>query len=138
MDLKLVRDKFRQDGIFGTLFDSSGRKIAVTLEHAYVDLTGWSPKVPEGQYLCIRGQHQLASMTQPFETFMILNVPGHTGILFHSGNYNCDSDGCILVGTDVTSIDGALAISSSRLAFLEFMDLQTGVDNFSLSVSSSI
>lgn len=136
MDLNLVRVKFGQDGIFGSLLDKNGKAIAVTLEHAYADLEGWAPKLPDGEYLCVRGQHQLESMTHPFETFQILNVPGHTGILFHTGNYNCDSNGCVLLGSHLTSVNGAGAISASRLAFAEFMDVQSGAESFSLKVTS--
>ena len=35
MNLTLTRDKYREDGIFSTLTDEQGGRVAVTLEHAY-------------------------------------------------------------------------------------------------------
>lgn len=137
MDLALNRNQFSQDGVFGTLEDMTGKQIAVTLEHAYAGTSSWISKIPDGKYACVRGQHQLLGMSQPFETFMILNVPNHTGILFHTGNYNEDSDGCVLVGDTVTTVNGARAISSSRLTFAEFMEIQDGVESFDLTVTST-
>lgn len=138
MDLALVRCDFRPDGIFSELRDISGEMLFVTLEHAFGDgLGGFAPKIPDGQYTCVRGMHRLLGMTQDFETFEVTNVPDHTGILFHIGNFNRDSDGCILMGMNLAQISGQQAIASSKAAFNEFMDMQAGVANFSLTVKSS-
>lgn len=135
MDLALIRTEFSHDGIFSELREVSGDAIAVTLEHSYPDDFGaYRPKLIDGVYQCVRGLHRLAGMTNDFETFEVTNVPGHTGILFHVGNFNSDSNGCILLGVKVAIIDGAQAIASSKLAFKAFMDLQTGYDSFSLTV----
>lgn len=135
MDLRLVRTEFGEHGVFGTLLDINGNQIAFTLEHSYQqpDST-WRSKLMDGTYICVRGQHQLANMTHPFETFEITNVPGHTNILIHVGNYNDDSEGCVLVGLHR---DTAM-ILNSRMAFGKFMDLENGSDKFTLTVSSTI
>lgn len=128
MNLTLRRTQFTPDGIFGELVNDAGSLIAVTLEHSY-ELV---PKIAEDVYLCQRGMHQLAGMSCPFETFEVTDVPNHTQILFHMGNYNRDSAGCILVGKSVLD----KMIVSSREAFAEFMEIQKGVDQFSLTVKS--
>jgi hypothetical protein len=138
MNLKLIRNEFRQDGIFGTLETELGKQLAITLEHAYADLQGWSPKLPDGDFVCVRGTHRLDHSSGPFETFQIIGVPGHTGILFHIGNFNFDSDGCVLLGENIVQMSGARAISSSKITFQKFMDFQSDVDEFSLNVSSAI
>ena len=66
-----------------------------------------------------------------FETFEITGVPGHSGILFHTGNTNNDSSGCVLLGTDTTR----LGISDSRLAFSKFMAMMVGIDKVELHVA---
>lgn len=126
MNLTLKRNKFSKTGIFGQIEDESGGHICVTLEHSY----NCAPKIPPGTYKCVRGTHQLAGASHPFETFEITGVVGHSGLLFHAGNYNVDSSGCVLVGETVVSD----MITSSRRTFERFMDLQEGEDSFTLTV----
>jgi len=134
MDLTLTRTEFRPDGIFGFLHTESGFKVAVTLEHAYLVGAEWHPKVPSGKYTCERGPHRLAGMRDKLETFEILGVPGHTGILFHAGNWNDDSSGCVLVGRDVRRLGDIKMITDSRLTFAAFMKLQGNAKTFGLTV----
>ena len=129
MDLVLTRSQYRPDGIFGTL-TADGTWIAATLEHAYESEGGeWYAKIPDGTYTCVRGQHQLAH-GGPFETFEVTGVPGHTGLLIHCGNFDRDSEGCILVGTSVAGDH----IAASREAFERLMALQAGINQFQLEV----
>lgn len=133
MDLTLKRTDYTEDGVFGHLEETdSGDSVAVTLEHAYYSGNGigsYEPKLPPGEYVCRRGEHKLKK-GPTFTTFEVQNVPGHTGMLFHPGNYNEDSDGCILLGTTMSSS----MISDSRKAFIKFLLLQEGVDEFTLTV----
>jgi hypothetical protein len=139
MDITIKRTTFEADGIFGIMADTTGKVLAVTLEHAYDSSNGdgtFIPKLPTGTYTCQRGQHQLAGMSQPFTTFEIMNVPGHTNILIHWGNFNKDSEGCVLIGETIDIyIGGSHMITSSRITFENFMSLQSGVDSFTLVVS---
>lgn len=131
MDLTLKRNQWLSTGIFGTLFDLNSNQIAVTLEHAYLQPNGlFEPKIPVGAYTCRRGMHQLFGMEYPFETFEITNVPGHLNILFHPGNYNQDSSGCVLLGQQATNN----MITNSRNTFERFMDREEGEDVFILRV----
>ena len=138
MNLTLTRKQARADGIFGVLTDETGKEIAVTLEHAYLNAQqGYSPKLNDGDHKCVRGQHQLASMTAPFETFEITGVPNHTSILFHQGNYNKDSEGCVLLGRSLAYDNqgaGTQMIAMSKTTFKYFMDLQSGINEFTLTV----
>lgn len=134
MNLTLERESFGKGGIFGKLFDEKANEIAVTLEHAYQQpppyIGYYSAKLPFGIYHCARGLHQLKNMAAPFETFEVTGVPGHKGILFHCGNDNDDSAGCILLGREQSG-DWIL---ESRNAFAAFMALQAGADSFTLVV----
>lgn len=134
MDLKLTRNLFCQGGIFGVLIRvDTGEAIAVTLEHSYVgnnEPISYVPKLPPGEYLCVKGMHQLAHMNQPFETFEITEVPGHSNILLHVGNTNDDSEGCVLLGC---SQSGTMILESKK-AFDAFMQLQAYCNTFLLVV----
>ena len=140
MNVTIKRTDISEQGAFSEVYDDLARQIAVGLERAFhatktvareiVDI--WAPKIPEGAYECVRGKHRLDGMLEDFETFEITGVDGHTGLLFHWGNWTKDSDGCVLLGT-TRSKD---MIMESRQAFNRFMALQAGVDKFTLQVTS--
>lgn len=126
----LQRDQFLKTGIFGCLHTDEGLIVADTLEHAYLTDEGeFAPKISSGRYECVRGIHQLVGGT-PFETFEVMDVLGHSGILFHVGNSNDDSSGCILLGTNIVS--GRLVQSVD--AFKRFMEILKGEPTFYLEV----
>jgi hypothetical protein len=130
----LLRDTFADDGIFGVLVTDDHQPMAETLEHAYLCADGvYRPKVPPGTYECRRGVHQLSGRL-PFETFEVTGVEGHSGILFHPGNRNGDSSGCILLG--VSRSEGC--INNSREAFEKFMDSLNSVNTFTLLVTEGV
>lgn len=131
MDLTLIRKEKIKTGIFGIIPQLE----LVTLEHAYLEESKhYEPKVPAGVYECLRGRHSLEHIPNSFEAFEVMDVPGHSNILIHVGNYNEDSEGCILIGTysEHTKIIG------SRVGFEILMRAQKGVDSFKLTVQDSI
>lgn len=137
MSLKLIRKKYLSCGIFGELIFEKNNFNLITLEHSYpvlaegeINTSSFAPKLPIGTYLCIRGKHQLDHSKVPFETFEVTKVPNHSGILFHVGNWNKNSDGCILVGL----FPGPDCILRSHDAFEFLMLYMKGVDSFNLTV----
>lgn len=124
------------DGIFGEIEDAeSGDFVFISLERSY----NLKPKVPAGVYTCERGLHSLESNpTKFFQTFEVMNVQGHTGILFHVGNYNADSSGCILLGLGRGfTVAGGKMITNSRRAMDKFMEYQKNVDSFILTIKDT-
>lgn len=136
--MKLVRDAYRFDGVFGRLFDEKDHLVAYTLEHSYIqDDKTWKPKLPSGQFICVLGPHRLHGMTSDFQTFEITGVPGHSNILFHWGNFDKDSEGCVLLGAAVvTQADGTEMVTHSKDTFKHFMDSKAGVKEFMLRVQA--
>ncbi len=134
--MRLTRTAFRADGIFGRLYNDHGVPIAFTLEHAYPQADGsFAPKLSLGEHICIRGTHKLHNLI-PFETFEITDLP-HTNILFHAGNFNKDSEGCVLLGHSmIKQADGSEMLTSSRSAFEEFMQSLIGINSFQLTVTN--
>lgn len=141
MDLFLVRKEFESDGVWGELTADTGDFFAFTLEHSY----NLAPKLAQGTYKCVRGKHTLWSSKEKiyknFETFEITNVPDFmgfpvTGILFHAGNYNSDSQGCVLIGLGLGRMtDGGQMLTSSKQAMAQLMELQKDVDSFMLVIT---
>lgn len=138
MDLTLTRLQCRSDGVFSDLKTSANELVAQCLEHAYTAqglVDCFVPKIPPGVFKCVRSEHRLHGMTENFETFEVMDVPGHSNILFHWGNYNKDSDGCILLGKSIERApDQTQMITDSRDAFARFMRLQDGQLEFTLTV----
>lgn len=122
--------EYRDDGIFSELRDETGKVIAHTLEHSYDK----KPKVELGAYKCVRGPHRLHGMVSDFETFEITGVQGHTGVLFHWGNWNDDSNGCVLLGEGIAASQKGQMVTNSRKTFQEFMDMLEGQNSFTLMV----
>ncbi|TSA53230.1 MAG: hypothetical protein D4R44_04045 [Actinobacteria bacterium] len=131
----LRRTHFNSDGILGVLLDAYNDQLAVTLEHSYEG----KPKLPAGVYQCQRGMHRLhTNPNQSFETFEVLKVPGHDGILFHAGNWQKDSDGCILLGRVCTNSSEGCMITQSQVTFARFMEEMAGIDSFELTVEDGV
>lgn len=125
-------------GIFSVLlFD--GRPIGVTLTHAFPDgHGGFQPIVPPGSYVLKRGIHRLSNVMD-FVTYEIMDVEGHSGLVFHVGNKNSDSEGCELTG-EAFGFDGKgnTLVLSSADAFREFMELAGNAPELELEVEDCV
>ena len=53
----------------------------------------------------------------------ILNVPGFTDILIHCGNYDRDTDGCLLVGTGAVTDENNMMITSSVIGYKKLYEM---------------
>ena len=134
MTWMLHTDDTRPDGVFSTLYQND-EKFAVTLEHTFEQADGaYAPKLPRGvTYKCVRGMHQLEHGPR-FETFEVTGVPGHSGILLHRGNFNKDSNGCVLLGSAVHRENGQWWVDESQVTFARFMAAVADVDEFDLTL----
>lgn len=133
-DFLLIHNRFCPDGIFGELKTGDGKFVAYTLEHSYDN----KPKLADGNYTCVKGPHRLHGMTEDFTTYEIKGIPDFdgkpvTGVLFHWGNYNKDSEGCVLLGSSQTPT----MVVHSRDTWASFMTYLAGRDSFTLTVISS-
>lgn len=129
----LKRTACDENGVFGELHSPNGF-FCYTLEHAYLKEKEYAPKVDEGVYVCKRGLHRL-KVTEPMRSmFEVTGVQGHWGILLHSGNYNDDSNGCILVGSEVVWAGGEKMVARSRITYQAFMKKLDGKSEFKLTI----
>jgi len=132
MDCTLKRLHKLSSGIFSIL--EIGDQKFYTCEHAYqTTQETYEPKIIPGIHKCVRGMHRLEGQTEQFDTFEIIET-GHVNLLFHIGNWQSDSHGCILVGTDLDLVIVPPMIKGSKIAFEKFISLQSGVNEFTLTV----
>lgn len=122
----LVIDRFEEENkqTIGelTVKDRSNKEIFTckTLELPWKNNAKYVSRIPEGDYIAIRH-------TSPKfgKTIWIQEVPNRTEILIHAGNFHRDTLGCILVGKNLTDIDGDgyRDVTNSRDTLNKLLDL---------------
>lgn len=98
-----------------------------TLELPWRDNRPRESCIPCGRYVCRR-----VCSPKFGDTFEICDVPNRSNILYHSGNYYKDTQGCVLLG-DSANISTE-SICDSKKAFQRFMGCLEGVEEFNLIV----
>ena len=97
MKPKLTLDRWYLDGVTLGLLSAPERGLALfTLELPWLDNERSISCIPEGEYEAIYRQSPKNG-----EVFELLNVPDRTYIQFHKGNFNYQTEGCILVGKNI-------------------------------------
>lgn len=127
----IVRVAIRSDGAYGVLLHG-GLPFAVTLEKTYQPLSGigrQEVKIPVGRHRCVSTFYYKGG----YSTYEIM-VPGHSRLLFHKGNIEAHSEGCVLVGESFASIAGTPGIASSAVGFAEFYERARALPGFDLDV----
>lgn len=130
MNLTLVRvhEPSATEPTFGLLEDGLGAHLLVTLERPWRNNEVGVSCIPLGTYRCVRTDSPHFG-----DTFEVL-VEGRSHILFHSGNIDADTHGCIILGTHFGTLDGQPAVLESKTAREQFMQSLVGVNEFSLEV----
>lgn len=133
MRMTLKRIASNKDGTFGVLI-YEGIPFAVTCEREWLDNKTGVSCIPNGVYVCKR------VMSPKFgDTFEITGVQDRSHVLFHWGNTQGDSKGCILVAEKFGTLKGHTAVLESRApgeGINEFLSLTKGVYEFSLDIHS--
>lgn len=121
-------------GIMGVLIKGSTYvPFCNTLELPWRNNTAFVSCIPSGIYICER----VLSPTKG-ETFEITNVFNRSDILFHKGNIDDNTMGCILLGEGFGYIYNEPAITDSKLAFGEFMEMMKDEKEFRLDLRSVV
>ena len=116
-------------GTFGAL-KLNKRLFCWTLEPADRENAPSISSIPAQQYTCKRHNSPRFGVT-----YQVMNVPGRTHILFHPGNTDDDTEGCILLGETLGKLRGDRAILNSGKTFKKFMDELYGALEFHLTIS---
>jgi hypothetical protein len=145
MHALLIREPASEDGVFGlmTLFGEADESLG-TWCVAEEDWRDNAPKIsciPAGSYVCQR------VVSPKFgDVFQVMEVPGRSHILIHSGNTEEDVEGCIMLGVEFGLLDRAdedmpghpvrrkRAVLRSKAALKWFMSLLTHTAQFDLII----
>ena len=107
-----------------------------TLEDKYRDLTK-EPKI-FGQTCIPCGIYPVKNVFWPefnITTPRLLNVPQFDGIRIHTGNYDSDTEGCVLVGTNSGSI---LTPGTSLIAFNKLWSIVQYFDDYEIEIKNIV
>ena len=118
-------------GTFGALV-FNGQPICVTLEPYHRDNAQGVSCIPNGCYTLERYESPRFG-----STWIIDDVQGRSYVLFHWGNLDDHTQGCILLGEKFGNLGGDWAILDSKVAFREFMALSKSYDRMSLVISEA-
>jgi hypothetical protein len=124
LELKTVA--VREDGCFSVLL-WDGRPFAVSVERTFEN---GRPVITQNEYKCTRSMY----IKGGYEAFEI-HVPGHTRILFHKGNVEEDSVGCVIVAGSFGVVRGRTAVLDARTGFGGLMELTAGLAEFYMVVT---
>ena len=127
--IKRIAETF--NGLFGVMLDDN-IPFAVTLENKWNYNINNISSIPRGVYFCKR-----VDSPKFGNTFEVIDVPNREHILFHYGNQDEDTEGCILIAEEFGVLNDEEAILSSNFAhrgFQEFLDRTADVDEFILSI----
>lgn len=115
-------------GTFGVLIFEN-IPFAVTLEREWLDNARNISCIPAGEYVCKR-----VNSPKFGSTFEVTEVPGRSHILFHKGNIDDDSHGCILIGEQFGEIGYNKGIKASAQGYGEFMAILSHDMEFNLVI----
>lgn len=128
IDLVLQRISSRLHATYGLLMENNEPWLC-TIEDAWKDNEPFKSCIPPGSYLCQR------VVSPKFgETFELINVPNRTKILFHWGDDEDDTAGCLLLGMQWGNYTGKTELDLSREAHKRFMRRLDGIHTFMLHV----
>jgi hypothetical protein len=138
LSLELVRVSVVPEGAFSVVLIDGVPPGLVTLERTYAtdELRPRGPqyvKIPAGHYVCRRTRFERGG----YDTYEVTGVIGHDRLLFHRGNVEADSEGCILLGQRFGLVGGTAGVLESTIAFAVFMSLVGYRQSFELSVRAT-
>lgn len=118
-----------EEGTTGVLI-VDGNPICITLEPTWRNNERNISCIPSGRYLCKR-----VDSPKYGDTFEVRNVPNRSHILFHTGNKDSHTKGCILLGERFTVVNNEYWITESRAAMMEFrQQIGASTESFYLNI----
>ena len=112
--------------------DGFAKFTCITLELPYLDNERDISCIKEGEYEVIPRRSNKFG-----KHFHILNVEDRDHILIHSGNFNSQTQGCILVGSDLKDLnsDEVLDLTESKITLKKMLKIVP--NGFRLTITSA-
>lgn len=127
--VELIRlEEDESHGTFGVLKINKS-VFCVTLEPPDRENVRNKSSIPAQQYICYK--HKSLKFG---ETFKIMYVPGRDNVLFHAGNFDEYTQGCIFLAQYFGKLKGNRAILNSGETFKRFMAIMKGIKFFHLTI----
>ena len=137
--LTIHRVSTGDSGTYGVLLNN-GKPFALTLERQWLGNMPGVSCIPKGEYNVLRciasPEYGFKNSPRFGDTFHVQNVPYRSKILFHKGNLDDDSHGCILVGSEFGELGTEVGILNSKKGFGRFMKLLKGQSEFGLTIEN--
>ena len=115
-------------GTFGVLRIQK-QVFCVTLEPADRENEVNRSSIPAQQYRCRRWKS-----TRFGDTYLVMDVPGRSGIVLHPGNTDTDTAGCIILAQHFGKLRGNRAVLNSGRTFQRFITRMRPHDFFHLTI----
>ena len=107
---KLERSLISNKATLGRLISPQFEELCKTLENPYINNKKYISCIPCGIYYC----ESFSGGTNK-NVWEVKSVPGRTHILFHIGNTEKETQGCILVGQTYGFINDDIAVLNSTV-----------------------
>lgn len=123
-------------GTPGTLVTPSGNTYA-TLEPKWVDNKRGESCIPAGNYKLKMRRSPMVERTSRGkykDGWEVVGVKGRTYIMIHPGNFESDTNGCILVGLTHGCIGSFYGVATSQAAFTKLMSELQSRDEWVIGV----
>lgn len=127
MRLTLATASIIEPGCFSVLLSENGWPLLVTCERTFDDIR---PVIPAGVFTCKRRMFNHGG----YMTHEITGIVGHADVLFHRGNVEADSLGCVLTGLTFGVLNGMPAVLSAAAGFERYWAVTKDYEQFELEV----
>ena len=132
INLLIIRDTFTDESTIGELFLNRER-LCDTLENPWLDNQKNISCIPVGKYP-VRLRLARESATKNYLHLLIQDVPNRNYVLFHRGNTNADTQGCVLVGLGSQQDFVSNSVLAMDLLMKEIVNL--GGENINLIIKN--
>lgn len=117
--VKIKRAFQTHDVTMGMLqIEGINHKPIFTLENPWMDNKKYVSCIPTGNYACVP-----FSGKKYKDVYEVLNVPNRSAILFHHGNWEINTMGCILLGMSGGVLKDKPAVLNSKNAISYFKEI---------------
>ena len=132
INLLIIRDTFTDESTIGELF-LNGERLCDTLENPWLDNQKNISCIPVGEYP-VRLRLARERATKNYLHLLIQDVPNRNYVLFHRGNTNADTQGCVLVGLGSQQDFVSNSVLAMDLLMKEIVNL--GGENINLIIKN--